>query len=339
MAYTLPKFNLLAKIWDCQVPSDGSADWSDVPCQKYIRSRMSLDVKPQTAASWWQTYTPPIQLRFPRSHLAFTPPPAEWEHAVIEVPQDSGQYYRCQWREVAHQGFVNEYAIILVTPCDADGLAIPPPLTDSPVGIAPDVCTSPPPPPEELQQAQFYIVDDSATGMVGVLARRQSESSYYEARYQAGDGTFYLIRMDSDTPTYLADYSLSVQPGVGDFVAIYFSITGDGLSARIYTPDEDHTISATDSTYPTGSGGGIHIEYLHRCSPFNYWNPPPGSPLIEDQFVDTPGTDLASHTMDSGSGWFYGSTGSVFEIAADGISCQVAAASSPVSWQIVMTDY
>jgi len=147
MVYSVPQFNLLARIWDCRFPADGDPDWEDVPVQKYIRSRMSLDVGPQVEAGWWQNWTPPIQLRFPRDHLAFVDPPALWSHLSFEVPAGSGQFYRAQWQEVQHQGFVNEYAIILVTPCDEAGLAIPPPSADTPVGAASDACVSPPPPP------------------------------------------------------------------------------------------------------------------------------------------------------------------------------------------------
>lgn len=140
MAYTTPSFNLLADIWDCKFPSDDVADWTNVPCQKYILSRMSLNVTPQSAANFWRQFTPPISLRFPRTHAAFSGIPSEWTHAVVEVPAGSGQYYRSYWFEIQHQGFPNEYAIILATPCSMTGLAIPPPVSTSRLGDVANVC-------------------------------------------------------------------------------------------------------------------------------------------------------------------------------------------------------
>ena len=141
MAYTTPTFNLLAHIWDCKTPADGVQQWSNVPCQKYILSRMSVSASPQSIADYWKTYPPPVQLRFPRSHAAFTPIPSAWTHLVFEVPAGSGQYYRCFWRDVQHQGFVNEYAIILCVQCDNAGKAIPPPGLAIGIGVGSDACT------------------------------------------------------------------------------------------------------------------------------------------------------------------------------------------------------
>jgi len=341
MSYTVPQFNLVANIWDCQFPADGDPDWTDVPVQKYLRSRMSLDVEPQATDGFWRKYAPPIQLRFPRDHDAFLGIAASWSHVVFEVPAGSGAYFRTRWQEIQHEGFPNEYAIILVTPCTIDGLAIGPPLAEYGLGTESDVCPppSPPPPPvAELQQANFILRDDASTGMVGVIARRQSESNFYEAAYSAGDGTFYILkRPDSPFPNVLASYSLVDVPAVGDFCAIYFTVTDDELSARIVTLLEDQTITATDSTYATGDGGGLHIEYVHDVTLFEVYHDL--DPVAADNFSDTPFTDLSSHTMLMGSGWFYGSTGSVFEITASGSEAGPAGTSAPVLFQIVMTDY
>lgn len=340
MAYQPPIFNLLANIWDCQFPDDGDADWLGVPCQKYIRSRMSLDTLPPDAGNWFRQWAPPIQLRFPRQHAAFTDIPATWDHVITEVPAGSGQFYRTRWQEIQHQGFPNEYAIILADACDSQGRALLPPGATLPTDVAPDVCESPPPPPavEELQQGNFVLRDDGATGIVGIIARRQDETQYYEALYSPADNTFYIrLYPDSPFPNILASYNLVSPPTVGDFVFIQFWATGDSLSARIFTAAEDQTINATDSTYPTGIGGGIHIEYLHDVNAFNVYHD-----LVDvatDDFVDTAFTDLSVHSMVLGSGWFYGSTGSVFEIRADGISCGAAGTSAPTGFQIVMTDY
>jgi len=340
MAYSAPQFNLLASIWDCQFPVDGFPDWEEVPCQKYIRSRMSLDTLLPDAAGWFRQWSPPIQLRFPRDHIAFSGIPSSWSHVVFEVPAGSGQFYRTRWQEVQHQGFPNEYAIILVDPCDENGRALLPPGASMPVDVVPDVCESPPPPPAVpmLQQMNFYTVDDNSSGSVGVIGRLQSETEFYHAIYSYSDGAFYIKLEDGGLPTVLADYILSTPPQVGDFVFIQLTCDGDDLTARIQTPDEDHTINATDATYPTGIGGGFSIAGAHRASPFNAYEDVGLTHVAEDEFIDTPGTLITAHAMDIGSGWYAGVDTGEFEIAADGLSCQILTYSS--GWiTMAMTNY
>jgi len=335
MAYQPPVFNLVCNIWDCNWPEDADPDYTDVPCQKYIRSRMSLDVSPQAADGFWRVYTPPIQLRFPRNHEAFTGPPALWPHNCFEVPAGSGQYYRAYWQEVQHQGFPNEYAIILVNPCTAAGLAIGPPLAEYGLGTTPDICPAPAPPVVESHDATFWLRDDASTGMVSVAGRRQDETAWYSAQYDCSGMELYIRKFPDDPfPVILASQSLSNPPGVGDFVTLFLLITDDHIEARIITLLEDFTISTDDSSYPTGIGGGIMIGSSHECSLYHVYYDVTG--IASDNFSDTPGTDLSAHTMIAGSGWFYGSTGSLYEINAAG---DMAVNSVGSSYNIVMTDY
>jgi len=264
MAYTVPNFNLLASIWDCRFPADGAADWEDVPVQKYLRSRMSLDVGPQVEAGWWQNWTPPIQLRFPRDHEAFMDPPALWNHLSFEVPAGSGQYYRCQWQEVQHQGFPNEYAIILVTPCDEAGLAIPPPSADTPVGSAPDICTIPPPDVDEEQYGEF-IVDDAAFDIMGYIARATADDTFYAAYMHGPSGQFILAKVVGGTATTLDSAAWTSPPSHNGTLDLICHWEGESLSARFITTSDDVTLTATDSALSLGQCDSDHL-FRNRCS-------------------------------------------------------------------------
>jgi len=247
MSYTPPNFNLLANIWDCQFPADGDPDWEDVPVQKYIRSRMSLDTSPQVLDGFWRVYAPPIQLRFPRDHDAFLNVPALWNHAVFEVPAGSGQFYRSYWQEVQHQGFPNEYAIILVNPCTAEGLAIGPPLAEMGLGVAADICT-PAPEVEEKNYCEF-IIDSGTDDLFGVILRYQDPDNYYIARFTGGGGSFELNKVVAGVTTSIDVLGYSSAPSHNTTCDIYFDIEGDALSAQFITEFDDVTLSGTDSTF------------------------------------------------------------------------------------------
>jgi len=339
MAYSVPQFNLLANIWDCRFPADGAADWDDVPCQKYIRSRMSLDVGPQVEAGWWQNWTPPIQLRFPRNHVAFIDPPAMWTHLSFEVPAGSGQFYRCQWQEVQHQGFPNEYAIILVTPCDDTGLAIPPPSADTPVGAANDACVSPPPPPdvEELVQCNFWIVGDNTTGAVGVCGAMQDEVNCYTACYDLGSSEFRITKVVAGVESSLDFMIPAAAPSVDSFVFVQLTIVGDSITGHFLHDNDEATITATDSTFVAPGPIASFFAHFQQANTFNAYLDLVNT--MQDNMVDTPAVNLTAHTMDVGSGWYYGSTGSDYVFTAGGITVEDATFGWANFWSGALTDY
>lgn len=140
MGYRTPEFNLDCNIWlsDGMVkPADGPADIDNVPCQKYVASKSAWPVSPPWAAGFWLMYHPPVQLRFARA-APFTDPWTDWKVTCVEVPAGSGQYYRTMWNDVQHEGFVNEYALIVGVQCDQNLMAIPPAGSSVPIGIGPD---------------------------------------------------------------------------------------------------------------------------------------------------------------------------------------------------------
>lgn len=147
MAYRPPDYNLLANLWTCSgtsVPGDGPPDWTNVPVQKYIASRSAWPVSPPWANGFFLQYHPPVQLRFPR-----VPPFDEtwpmWPVSAIECPAGSGQYYRAFWYDIQHEGFPNEYALVVAVQCNDELQVIPPPGSTDIVGIGDDVCGNLPP--------------------------------------------------------------------------------------------------------------------------------------------------------------------------------------------------
>lgn len=140
MAYRLPTFNLLASLWTCaNKPSNTSPAFTDVPVQKYIYSKPQQDFTADYAADLWVEYVAPIVLRFPRTDPPFDTPWPAVNIGIAEVPQGSGQYYRTHWQDIAHEGFPNEYHMLVCVQCDDDGKAWPPPGRLLPTGYSPDV--------------------------------------------------------------------------------------------------------------------------------------------------------------------------------------------------------
>lgn len=153
MAYMPPNFNLFADLWVCdgaQRPADGVADIEDVPCQKYVASRAAWPVTPPWVAGYFLAYHPPVQLRFPRA-APFDLEWSMWKVSCVEVPQGSGQYYRVVWGDVQHQGFTNEYALLVAVQCNADLLVVPPPVSGQYFGIGEDACGNEVPADEPIE--------------------------------------------------------------------------------------------------------------------------------------------------------------------------------------------
>jgi len=116
MAYTVPQFNLLMDVWfSGHVPSVDLPDAENVPVQFYLYSRGTFDVQPCEL----ELYTPPIWLRLPTSETAnFV------SGQVFECPAESGRYYRARFKERMHQGFPNEYLIVVVVQCNSAGVPL-----------------------------------------------------------------------------------------------------------------------------------------------------------------------------------------------------------------------
>lgn len=323
MAYRLPLFNLLANIWDCSTPADGDPTWVNVPCQKYIRSRMMLDVTPQAEADWWMLWQPPIQLRCPSDHAAFSGRPHDWSHTIYEVPAGSGQYYRIFWSELQHQGFPNEYAVQVATQCDDSGLAIAPAgATTIPTGVAAEVCYSPPPPPppppvEEKLSATFTI-DSGGDDRFGICLRMADTENYYIALYDGGGGGCYIQKQEASLGYDLDNDNLANVPGHDATLDIVLTILDDSITARFTSGKDDITLTATDATFPEGGDAGLVLSANTDAVCNTISGHLDAVLTIQDLFTDKSGTNLTSHTMTLGTGWSYGGTKSDIQISAGG---------------------
>lgn len=116
MAYTVPIFNLLGDVWYAgKVPSADAPDVENIELQKYIYSRAVYDVQPCEV----EQFTPPIFLRMSIDDSE------AWELGqVFEVPAESGMYYRARFKEIMHQGFPNQYRVVVVVQCNDEGIPL-----------------------------------------------------------------------------------------------------------------------------------------------------------------------------------------------------------------------
>lgn len=140
--YTAPIFNLLSNLWFCDgniTPSQGSADAANIPCQKYYSPHLSEFNQRKPFDNFYNNFVPWATLRFPRDPI-FLDVWYNWKVVVTEVPAGSGQYYRTGFCEVMHEGFPNEYAILLACQCNDDGFMIPPPGGSVPFGTGSNGC-------------------------------------------------------------------------------------------------------------------------------------------------------------------------------------------------------
>ncbi len=115
MGYTTPIFNVPFDFWrDPNAPPD-PPDYSAIMLQLYVNSKNTgLE---STAASL--AYLPPIYLRM------------SWDdYLIIGYPFVNGlfmyddglgnqNYYLCNWWEVTHLGFANQYLTLRVLQCDS----------------------------------------------------------------------------------------------------------------------------------------------------------------------------------------------------------------------------
>ena len=113
MAYRPPTFNLECNVWvGTDTPADNPPTYLAIPCQKYVTSKgqWPIDLFNQR----W--YIPPIYLRLPIDSGS-----AWVDGQIFELPAPSGQYYLARWKEVVHQGFPNQYFVVIIEQCDALG--------------------------------------------------------------------------------------------------------------------------------------------------------------------------------------------------------------------------
>ncbi len=142
MSFRPPEFNLLCNLWTCNDtvrPVDGAPAYTDKPCQKYVASRAAWPIKPSWFKGFWLEGHPPVQIRLPHDG-PFAGSWPSWKVSCLEVPAGSGQYYRPVWADVQHEGFINEYVLVVCVQCDQSLLSVPPPGATEPVGIAADSC-------------------------------------------------------------------------------------------------------------------------------------------------------------------------------------------------------
>lgn len=335
MAYTVPQFNLLAKIWDCKFPSAGAADWSSVPVQKYVLSRMSLDATPPSAPDWWKQYTPPVTLRFPIGHAAFSGPPSSWDHVCFEVPSGSGQYYRAYWQEIQHQGFPNQYAIILVTPCDVDGKAIPPAGSGMLVGTRNDVCPlvppppPPPPPPPGPAKASF----------TGICFRVLDYENWWAVacEVQVPDKVILSLQRNNNnflstwgvmgviqTVSLLSGHELTLDYVMTSPTDISMTLTGGLVNLNLtragvinQSRDRYGVLSAPYYVFPTPNGASIDDFSVSGIA-----TPPvPPAWAIFDMFTGPDGSYLSTHNLGSGGTWNYPQSAPTWYLQGGAVRC------------------
>jgi len=138
MPFTPPQFNVLADIWACgNKPSAGDPDFENVSVQLYINPRVPWSEDTTFTIIF---NSPGIFVRMPESASV------AWQACtILEIPAESGRYYFARWKDIMHLGFPNQYRVILVAQCDADGKF-----------IQRDVC--PPPAPTGAMQANITAV-------------------------------------------------------------------------------------------------------------------------------------------------------------------------------------
>jgi len=131
-AYSLPTFNLTAKVWTAELNSL-TARWSFLPptrahdfttlAQLYIQQRSSIssyaipfrDATNVTAAVLMR-----IDLRVPKGTALRYPLPNNLDGSsifdVVEVPAGSGKFYFVPFVIPVHTGFPNEYLVAVLIP-------------------------------------------------------------------------------------------------------------------------------------------------------------------------------------------------------------------------------
>jgi hypothetical protein len=141
MAFRLPNFNLLADAWSCSTtPFADAPTWTDLSCQKYIPNRMVHATTPPYQGQYWVEWFPPTVMRMDRTQSPFDVPWVGWQVGILEVPKGSGQYYRVTMSDIIHEGFPNEYAILVTTQCDLEGRAFQPPSGSIATGYGESPC-------------------------------------------------------------------------------------------------------------------------------------------------------------------------------------------------------
>ncbi len=113
MAVSLPNFNLTFDLWVAPgTPAGGPPDFTNRPCQLYVRSKADIDQTPGSPTFWY----PPIYLRLPVGTVL--PLPGD----IVQVHHLALDYYKVSWSQNIHMGFPNEYVMALVRQCTDSGV-------------------------------------------------------------------------------------------------------------------------------------------------------------------------------------------------------------------------
>jgi hypothetical protein len=244
-----------------------------------------------------------------------------------------------------HEGFPNEYAVVLCSQCDADGKAIPPAGSILATGVAPDVCSPPPPPPppvQEVVEVQFYCRSDNTSGQLAALGRLTDQGNYYAAVYSVGSNIFEVYKVVGDIATSLGMHSPFADVPIDDYVDVDLTIVGSTITGHCVHANDEATITVTDTDLTSGVGGG----FFNAGQEVNLFNAFLNAVNVaQDNFIDTPGTNLTSHAMDAGSGWYVGTSGSTYQIidatgtSASPSNCGSDGGSYITSFPVAMTNY
>jgi len=222
------------------MPANGDPDFEDVPVQKYVASRAAWPVTPPWSTGFYLAYHPPIQLRFP--HISpFSGTWRAWKVTCVECPAGSGQYYRTFMGDIQHEGFPNEYVLVIGVQCTDDLKAVPPPGAAELTGVGPDACgvvppqsdppsTLPPGPWPPAPNPTFHAFLDTFTDTGGV--NLDTHISDTGETWTMGTGE---IDIDSGFPGAVA---IDVGGGESWYVADYTASIPGTVKLTFYTPSD-----------------------------------------------------------------------------------------------------
>lgn len=120
MVYTLPNFNLTCLVTQGpDAPSSGPTTFGPFDCQKYISSREASYIP---AGTWfWDPLSPYFRIKKDAWYTQFTNDLLIWEIGFLELVPTSGIWYRIFSYEIMHEGFPNEYVVLVGRRCFLSG--------------------------------------------------------------------------------------------------------------------------------------------------------------------------------------------------------------------------
>lgn len=335
MGFTPPQFNLLCNIWTCDgviKPSNGGADFVNVPCQKYLAPRGTWNLTPPWSTGFYLAYHPPVFLRLARTP-PFDGPWPSWKATCIEVPAGSGQYYRCAWNDIQHEGFVNEYALFVGVQCNDELLAAPPAGATEAVGVGADPCGNVPPadpptpklppgpwPPAPPAPGASFVddfVDIAATPLASHVADSGETWTVGTGSLEIGPGGFGVLAVGglglawatanytgSYTSIVTMDFITSSAVASGQWLGVLFrAIDSNNWHSVELEPDGGgawwlsfkQCVAGSVTTLANGSGGIVLTDstmYAIRLERFG---------ATVQAYLVTGGTDIANETFSDGA--------------------------------------